>query len=90
MQDMTDLLSSLYYRKDTLDPDQAFSFFQKFKIARNKTKFYRCVVCLFIFIFLLNEHNLSSEAQMVHPKVKAVVFVGTLREFPEESPSEND
>ncbi len=40
--------------------------------------------------FLLNEHNLSSEAQMVHPKVKAVVFVGTLREFPEETTSEID
>ncbi len=45
---------------------------------------------LFIFYFLLNEHNLSSEAQMVHPKVKAVVFVGTLREFPEETTSEID
>ncbi len=48
------------------------------------------VVPFIFYFFLLNEHNLSSEAQMVHPKVKAVVFVGTLREFPEETPSEID
>lgn len=44
----------------------------------------------FFFFFLLNEHDLSSTAQMAHPKVEAVVFVGTLGEIPKETPSNNE
>lgn len=44
----------------------------------------------FFFFFLLNEHDLSSTAQMAHPKVEAVVFVGTLGEIPKETPSKNE